>query len=56
MDIEEYTKVNNIDKEPAVAWWVPSSLKCRKAMIIKAAKRVRNNMKFGIYIPATKIH
>ena len=53
VDIAEYAKANKIDKEPAFAWWVPSAIKCRKLILIKASMRVRNKMKFVIYIPAT---
>ena len=52
MDISEYVKAKYIDKEPAFAWWVPSALKYIKAVINKAAMRVRNDMKFLIAIPA----
>ena len=33
MYIADYTKTNNIDKEPEFAWWVPSALKRRNVMI-----------------------
>ena len=45
MEIADYAKANDIDKEPAFAWWVPSALKHIKAMISKAAMRARMNMK-----------
>ena len=53
MKIEEYEKYNIIDKEPEFVCWVPSALKFRKVVIIKAEMRVRNNTKFGIAIPVT---
>ena len=30
VEIAEYVKVNNIDKETAFSWWVPSALKLIK--------------------------
>ena len=48
-----YAKENHIDKEPEFAWWVPSSLKHIKMIIIKKATIVRKKMKFGISIPAS---
>ena len=54
MKIEEYEKYNIIDKEPEFVCWVPSALKFRKVIIIKAEMRVRNNTKFGIAIPVTQ--
>ena len=53
VEIAEYTKSNNIDKEPAFAWWVPSYFKRRNVIISKSAMRVRNNTKLVISIPAT---
>ena len=51
IEIAEYAKVNHIDKEPAFAWWIPSVIKRRDAIIKKTSRKVRKNMKFGIYVP-----
>ena len=53
MEISEYAKANNIDKEPTFAWWVPFALKNIKEMIRKAAMRARMKTKLGVSIPAT---
>ena len=51
IEITEYAKVAKIDKETAFAWWIPAAIKRRKAIIKKTSRKIRKNMKLGIYIP-----
>ena len=51
IEVAEYAKAQKLDKEPAFAWWIPTVIKRRKAIIDKTSRKVRKNMKFGIYVP-----
>ena len=53
IEIADYVIANQLEKEPAFAWWVRTALKRRDAVISKVSRRVRKKMKFGIYIPET---
>ena len=53
IEIADYAKAHKIDKEPAFAWWVPTVVKRRNAILKKTSRKVRKNMKFGIYVPKT---
>ena len=51
IEIADYARANKIDKEPAFAWWIPAVIKRRNAIIKKTSRKIRKNMKFGIYLP-----
>ena len=51
IEVAEYAMANNLENEPAFAWWVKTALKRRNVMVSKVARRIRKNMKFGIKIP-----
>lgn len=54
VDVAEYAKARGIDDEPAFAWWVPYTLKKRKAILAAVKSRVRKtNRKYGIEIPTS---
>ena len=51
VEISEYVLANQIEKEPAFAWWIRTALKRRDTMISKVSRRVSKKMKFGIHLP-----
>ena len=52
IQLAEYAINNEIDKEPAFAWWVPYTIKKRKSIISKIkTKYWQRTHKFGIRIP-----
>ena len=52
VQLAEYAVSNNLDKEPAFAWWVPFTLRKRKAIIEKIkSKYWQKTHKYGIRIP-----
>ena len=54
LQVAEYAISNNINDEPAFAWWVDEALKCRDRMISAARSRYwKRTHKFGIRIPKT---
>ena len=53
----EYTIKNNIQDEPAFAWWIPFVMKKTASIISKAATKYWYCMhKFGIEIPKSVQH
>ena len=52
VEISEYVLANQLEKEPAFAWWIRTALKRRDTIISKVSMRVRKKMKFGIHLPA----
>ena len=53
VEISEYVLANQLEKEPAFAWWIRTALKRRDTIISKVSRRVRKKMKCGIHLPAT---
>jgi hypothetical protein len=54
LQVAEYAVANDIDNEPAFAWWVKEALQCHNRMISAARSRYWKKMhKFGIQIPKT---
>ena len=54
VETAEYTVANQIQDEPAFAWWVPFVLKKRSRIISKVKSRYwRQTHKFGIEMPKT---
>ena len=52
IELAEYAVGNNIDDEPAFAWWVPYTLKKRERMISKVkTKYWRTTHKYGVRLP-----
>ncbi len=52
VQLAEYAAANDIQREPAFAWWVPYTLKKRKAIISKVkSKYWERTHKYGIRIP-----
>ena len=52
MKIADYDISNNLEKEPAFAWWVPHVINKRNKIISVVAIRVRiKNTKYGMKIP-----
>ena len=53
IEVAEYAVAHGIEKKPAFAWWVPYTLKKRKAIIKQVRARfVKRTHKFGIEIPS----
>ena len=52
VEVAEYATANNIDDEPAFAWWVKEVLRKRNRIIAKVKTRYwRTSHKFGIELP-----
>ena len=53
--VAEYAVAHKLDKQPAFAWWVKTTLRTRDRAIsrLKASKASRGNVKFGIQVPST---
>ena len=52
VDLADYEGTNNIQDEPAFAWWVPYMLRKRKRIIARLrSKYWEKNHKYGIWIP-----
>ena len=52
VDLMEYAVENNLQEEPAFAWWIPVVEKKRKSIIFKAkTKYWERTHKFGIEVP-----
>ena len=51
VEVAEYTRARDIDKEPAFEWRVPHTLKKRQAILAALKKRIRKTThKYGIEI------
>ena len=57
IETAEFAKARGIDSEPAFAWWVPHTLRKRKAILsaVKASMKKRTH-KYGIEIPTSVEH
>ena len=54
VEVGEYAVAQNIDHEPAFAWWVPYVLKKRDRIIAAVNKRYhKRTHKFGFAVPKT---
>jgi hypothetical protein len=54
VELAEYAVANQIDTEPALAWWVNTVLKKRERIIQKLQKKYwRTEYKFGVRVPKT---
>jgi len=54
LQVAEYAVANDINVEPAFAWWVKEALKCCNRMISAARSRYwKKTHKFGVRIPKT---
>ena len=54
LEVADYAIANNIDHEPAYAWWVPHTIKKRRSTINKVkSKYWERSHKYGIKIPKT---
>ena len=52
LEVADYAFANNIDHEPAYAWWVPHAIKKRRSTINKVkSKYWERSHKYGIKIP-----
>ena len=52
VDVAIYAKARGIDKEPALAWWVPYTLKKREVIVAAVKARTRKmTHKYGIKVP-----
>ena len=52
VDVAEFSIARGIDDEPAFSWWVPYTMKKRKAIISAITARARKvSHKYGIEIP-----
>lgn len=51
VQVAEYAVQNNLQSEPAFAWWVKAALRRRDIQISAASRRVRKQTKFGIEVP-----
>ena len=57
VQIAEYSIQNKIHEEPAFAWWVPTVIKKRKAILAKVkSKYWQRTHKYGIEIPKSIAH
>ena len=57
IEVAEYAKSRGIDKEPAFAWWLPSTLRKSDIIISAINTRIRKNThKYGIEIPRNIRH
>ena len=57
VETAEFAKSRGIDDEPAFAWWVPHTLKKRKAIISAMKVRLQKTThKYGIEIPTSVDH
>ena len=57
VETAEFAKSRGIDDEPAIAWWVPHTLKKRNAIISAMKMRLqRTTHKYGIEIPTSVDH
>ena len=54
VDLAEYIMRNNLENEPAFAWWVNTLLKKKKHIMKLTASRVpKKQLKFGIKVPSS---
>ena len=54
IEVAKYAKSRQIDDQPAFAWWVAYTLKCRDHIISAVKSRYhKRTHKFGIQIPKT---
>lgn len=52
IEVAEYAKANNLEKEPAFSWWIHEVLRQRRRMVSKVkSKYWRTTHKFGIKLP-----
>ena len=51
IEVSEYAISNNLEVEPAFAWWTKTAIKRRNVMVSKVNRRIRKNMKFGVKLP-----
>ena len=52
MEAAEYAVANQLDKEPAFAWWVQDVLKHKKRIILKVKSRYwKTTHRYGIRLP-----
>ena len=57
VETREFAKSRGIDDEPAIAWWVPHTLKKRNAIISAMKVRLQKTThKYGIEIPTSVDH
>ena len=57
VDIAEFAKDNGIDDDPALAWWLPYTLRKRFVVICSIKSRVRKTThKHGTEIPTGEYH
>ena len=57
VEVGEYARARDIDKEPAFEWWVPHILKKRQVIFATFKKRIRKTThKYGIEIPTSVEH
>ena len=57
VEIVEYAKSRNIADEPALAWWVPYTLKKKDRIIAAVNSRVKKQThKYGIEVPWSATH
>ena len=54
VEVAEFAKARNIDREPAFVWWVPYTLRKREVIASAVRARLRKTThKFGIEVPRT---
>jgi hypothetical protein len=54
LDLAKYADTNNLNDEPAFAWWAPYTIKKEKRIIKLVKLRYsQRSHKFGIYVPRT---
>ena len=54
IEVAEFAKATNIDKEPAFAWWVPYTLRKRDVILSAVRSRImKTTHKYGIELPTT---
>ena len=52
VELADYARARNIDKEPAFAWWIPYTLRKRDVIISSMKARVcKVTHKYGIELP-----
>jgi hypothetical protein len=52
LEVAEYAVANNIDREPAFAWWINQTLRHRHRIIAKTQNKYwRTTHKFGVELP-----
>ena len=57
VEVAEYARARGIDKEPAIEWWVPHTLKKRQVILAALKKRIRKTThKYGIEITTSVEH